>query len=148
MGVSFIIKILYNKNKKILFWIKIIICWIIVNVRWERLAIIRYIYLSLLHSHTNSRTWMDLKMADTSERRVFWVTILLKNHGINHGFYIRWFIRKPSAGFDDYCPCLTCCGCKKCSEKIIFNGISLHLRAVYSYQPSNKEDMITTLFIA
>ena len=42
------------------------------------------IYLSLLHSHKfsdNFRTWMDFKMADTSERRMFWVTILLKYHG-------------------------------------------------------------------
>ena len=42
------------------------------------------IYLSLL-THTNSwtisRTWMDFKMADTSERRVFCNTILLKYHG-------------------------------------------------------------------
>ena len=41
------------------------ICWIIVNVRWERLAIIRS-YLSIIASrHTNSwtisRTWMDFK---------------------------------------------------------------------------------------
>ena len=45
------------------------------------------IYLSLLHPHessnsrTISRTWMDFKMADTSERRVFCNTILLKFHG-------------------------------------------------------------------
>ena len=29
---------------------------------------------------TNSRTWMDFKMADTSERRVYCTTILLKYH--------------------------------------------------------------------
>ena len=29
------------------------------------------IYLSLLNSRTILRTWMDFKMADTSERRVF-----------------------------------------------------------------------------
>ena len=45
--------------------------------------------LSIYHcsNHTNSRTisriWMDFKMADTSERRVFCNTILLKYHGVS-----------------------------------------------------------------
>ena len=40
------------------------------------------IYLSLLHPHEflDFSTWMDFKMADTSERRVFCNTILLKYH--------------------------------------------------------------------
>ena len=42
------------------------------------------IYLSLLHATRIlgqfPRTWMDFKMADTSERRVFCNTILLKYH--------------------------------------------------------------------
>ena len=40
------------------------------------------IYLSLLNSRTILRTWMDFKMADTSERRVFCNTILLKYHDL------------------------------------------------------------------
>ena len=61
------------------------ICWFIVNVRWERLAIIKSDLSSYYCStHTNSRTilrtWMDFKMADTSERRVFCNTILFKYH--------------------------------------------------------------------
>ena len=43
------------------------------------------IYLSLLHATRIfgqfPRTWMDFKMADTSERWVFCNTILLKYHG-------------------------------------------------------------------
>ena len=47
------------------------------------------IYLSLLHAtriRTISRTWMDFKMADTSERRVFCNTILLKYHDIYRNY--------------------------------------------------------------
>ena len=48
------------------------------------------IYLSLLHPYEfsdNYATWMDLKMADTSERRVFCNTILLKYHASPGLFY-------------------------------------------------------------
>ena len=42
------------------------------------------IYHCFTHTYslTISRTWMDFKMADTSELRVFWVTILLKYHDL------------------------------------------------------------------
>ena len=59
------------------------ICWIIANVRWERLAIIRS-YLSIIASLTQflghgwiSRWWKHLSAW------VFWVNILLKYHVMN-----------------------------------------------------------------
>ena len=46
------------------------------------------IYLSLLHPYefTDNFVDMDFKMADTSERRVFCNTILLKYHGMDPFF--------------------------------------------------------------
>ena len=42
-------KDIIQQRQKNIIYIKIMICWIIVNVRWERLAIIRF-YLSIIAS--------------------------------------------------------------------------------------------------
>ena len=65
------------------------ICWIIVNVRWERLAIIRS-YLSIISSLTNFGQFSDMDgFQDVGYiwARVFWVTILLKYHALIHKWH-------------------------------------------------------------
>ena len=48
---------------------------------WLSLDSISIIASRHTNSRTISRTWMDFKMVDTSERSVFCNTILLKYHG-------------------------------------------------------------------
>ena len=55
-----------------------------VNNSWLLLDPIIYHCFTHTNSRTISRTLMDFKMADTSERRVICNTILLKYHGTNH----------------------------------------------------------------
>ena len=63
---------------------QIMICWIIVIVRWKRLATIRS-YLSIIASLTQI-LGQFLGHGWISERRVFWYTILLKYHYSNGQF--------------------------------------------------------------
>ena len=95
-----------------------------------------YMYIYHCFTHTNSRTisrtWMDFKMADTSKRRVFCNTILLKYHACE-GKLVFFIINFKFA---------TAFNLNKCLKQIILplSELPSKLSAIFLYRKRNTPD--------